>query len=158
MGRGPQSERMSAESHHSFPSACLAASHEGCGLISCSLWLFSVLPILSQPVPAGMRLGSEQKEPVLGSLRGSDGVCEMSEGRRRCRDPLERGRARLQSSADPAAGDQLRPPMVHPQTTSSARSTVSAFKNAQKTRSEFYAVEVKGELREFFPPGTHLGL
>lgn len=35
-------KRMSAESPHSFLSAHLAESHAGCGLISCSLWLFSV--------------------------------------------------------------------------------------------------------------------
>lgn len=35
-------KRMSVESHHSFLSAHLAESHAGCGLISCSLWLFSL--------------------------------------------------------------------------------------------------------------------
>lgn len=67
-------KRMSVESHHSSLSAHLAESHAGCGLISCSLWLFSVFQF-SETIPAGMCWGFDTKPPELrGVLRKNRGL------------------------------------------------------------------------------------
>lgn len=103
MGRGPQSEK-NVSTHHSFLSAHLADSHAGCGLISCSLWLFSVFPFSPN------RFLPECVQAFLPSRWNCEVFCEMTGKAEEAsqptqvRHPLKRERAFPQRNTNPAAG------------------------------------------------------